>query len=329
MGRVHIWNTLRDEDGTAIPSADISVYLAGSTVPAVIYLNEIGGSSIGNAPHLRTNAEGYFEFWIGDDNELNGYNTTQKFKIGWDKIGIVAGYIDYIEAFPSVIAVDITSSNTTLNKSVSNALAKSWSDHISDSSHVVHGIEENDETSNDTLKNKLISNLQAKNWSIAQDTFNFNTGSTPTSAQAHGITKVNPLSTNTLRNKVISNNDIKILNDHLSEIYSDNPHGFELGDETSTDTTPNKLVSNALLKRIKGSSTSTYNVSINSNEWTLNGSVYEYICVHNLGQNYPMNSIFRTDTGIQIIPISVINIDVNTIKITVQETFSAVIRCSI
>lgn len=336
MGRVHIWNTLRDEDGTAIPSADISIYLAGSTIPATIYLNEIGGSSKGNAPHLRTNAEGYFEFWIGDDNELNGYNTTQKFKIGWDKIGIVSGYIDYIDVFPSVIAVDITSSTEIVNKSVSNALAKSWSDHVSDTSHIVHGIEENDATSNDTFKNKLISNSQAKAWSAMQDTFNFNTGSTPTSAQAHGITKVNPASSDTLKNKLVSNNDIKILNDHTSwnfktkfETSATNPHGFDLGDETSTDTTPNKLVSNALLKRIKGNSLMTYNITITSSEWTLNGSIYEYTCVHNLGQNYPMNSIFRTDTGIQVIPISVTNIDINTIKITVQEQFPAVIRCSI
>lgn len=329
MGRVHIWNTLRDEDGTAIPSADISIYLAGSTVPATIYLNEIGGSSKGNAPHLRTNAEGYFEFWIGDDNELNGYNTTQKFRIGWDKIGIVSGYIDYIDVFPSVIAVDITSSTEIVNKSVSNVLAKSWSDHVSDTSHIVHGIEENDPTSNDTFKNKLISNSQAKAWSTTQDIFNFNTGSTPTSAQAHGITKVNPASSDTLRNKLISNSDIKQLNDHLIETYIDNPHGFELGDETSSDTTPNKLVSNELLKRIKGTTAYTFNISILSSAWTLNGSVYEYTVTHNLGQNYPICQLYRTDTGIQIIPVSITNINTNSIKISVNEQFDSFIRCSI
>lgn len=336
MGRVHFWQFLRDEDGSAIPNADISIYLAGSTTPANIYENEVGGSSIGNAPHMRTNSEGFFEFWIGDDDEVDGYNSSQKFKIAWDKIGIVAGYIDFINVFPPIIPVNETSTSEVKDKCVSNLLAKIWTDHASDTTHIVHGIAEVNENDTNTVKNKLVSNAQAKAWSTANNTFNFYTGSTPTSADAHGIAKVNPVSTDVLRNKLVSNNDIKVLNDHVGwslkntfESWATNPHGLDLGDETSDDTTPNKLVSNALLKRIKGTNASTFSDSVNANEWTLSNGVYEYICTHNLGQNYPQVTLWRTDTGIVVIPISIENINTNSIKIKILEQFAAFIRCSI
>ena len=332
MGRVHVWNFLRDEDGSAIASADISIYLAGSTTPATVYLNEMGGTTIGNAPHLRSNTEGYFEFWIGDDSEINGYNTTQKFKIAWDKIGINTGYIDYVEAFPPVIPVDITDSGTTLNKSVSNFMGKTWSDHVSNLTHIAHGIDEVDPASNNTVTNKLVSNALAQAWSAATipDTFNFSTGSIPTSAQGHGITQLNPVSTDAIRNKLVCNLDIKQLNDHTSATYTTSPHGFAAADETSTDTTPNKLVSNKQLKDIKGTTTLTYTKQdIVVGDWTLNGSVYELTVTHNLGQNYPMIQLWRRDTGIQVIPVTVTNLTINSIKLTVTSAFTAAVRCSI
>ena len=166
--RVHFWQTLRDDSGGPVGGATISVYLAGTTTPATIYTDEIGGQIVNTAPQLKTNSAGFFEFWIGDDTELYGYDITQKFKIAWDKTGLVSSYIDYVAIvpapLPSSTTVDETGTSIVKDKLVSNYLAKTWTDHVNDVSHIIHGIAECDTTSTDSIKNKLVSNAQTKNW---------------------------------------------------------------------------------------------------------------------------------------------------------------------
>lgn len=166
--RVHFWQFLRDDAGAPVGGADISVYLAGTTTPAVIYTDEIGGQIRNAAPHLKTNSAGFFEFWVGDDTELYGYPITQKFKVSWDKAGIVSSSIDYVAIVPAPIpalsAVDETGTSTSKTKMVSDLLAKTWTDHTSNNTHIVHGISEVDPTSSEATKNKLVSNAQAKAW---------------------------------------------------------------------------------------------------------------------------------------------------------------------
>lgn len=101
MARIHFWSYLLNEEGQPLQGADVTVNLAGTDVPADIYLQEAGGSSTDIAPQLQTNSEGYFEFWIGDVNEIAGYATPQKFKLVWEKLGVSTGQIDFIDILPN------------------------------------------------------------------------------------------------------------------------------------------------------------------------------------------------------------------------------------
>jgi hypothetical protein len=101
MARIHFWSYLLNEEGQPLQNADVTVYLAGTVVPADIYLQEAGGTYTDVEPQLTTNSEGYFEFWIGDVEEVAGYATPQKFKLVWEKIGVATGLIDFIDILPN------------------------------------------------------------------------------------------------------------------------------------------------------------------------------------------------------------------------------------
>jgi hypothetical protein len=101
MARIHFWSYLLNEEGQPLQNAEVTVFLAGTVVPADIYLQEAGGTFTDVEPQLVTNSEGYFEFWIGDVNEVAGYATPQKFKLSWEKIGVATGIIDFIDILPN------------------------------------------------------------------------------------------------------------------------------------------------------------------------------------------------------------------------------------
>ncbi len=164
MARVKWYGYLLNEQGQVIPSANISVFLAGSNTPANIYTNESGSNIIQIPPQLTTNADGYYEFWIGDTSEDYGYSSFQKFKITWEKEGIVNGYNDFISILPLALPVNVESTDTVRDKSISNNLARLWEEHRTDESFYVHGIEPVDKNSTNADKNKLISNLDANEW---------------------------------------------------------------------------------------------------------------------------------------------------------------------
>jgi len=108
--RVHYWSFLLNEEGQPIENAEIWIYLAGSNSKAAdLYSSEDGvynttpyqltfnSKENGTTSEIiKTDANGYFEFWIGDASEPNGYTTAQKFKIKWYKSGITEGEIDNI-----------------------------------------------------------------------------------------------------------------------------------------------------------------------------------------------------------------------------------------
>ncbi|HRR48403.1 MAG TPA: hypothetical protein P5293_00285 [Bacteroidales bacterium] len=128
MARTHFWHFLQNEEGQPINEAEISVYLANSSTPAYVYLAESGGTATNVTPQVTTRSDGYFEFWIADALEEYGY-TGQKFKIAWSKPGVIDdGYVDYVEISLSVAEVDEYDTDVTKNKTVSNALAKSWNE---------------------------------------------------------------------------------------------------------------------------------------------------------------------------------------------------------
>ena len=107
--KIHYWSFLLNEEGQPIENAEVWVYLAGTTVAADLYASESGSYSSPGEPYqltfnsyeeglqnIVTDANGYFEFWIGDASVPNGYTTEQKFKLKWYKAGITEGMIDNI-----------------------------------------------------------------------------------------------------------------------------------------------------------------------------------------------------------------------------------------
>lgn len=130
MSKYHYWQFLVNQEGQPIQGADISLYLAGTNTPAFVYENEFGSSGTDNPPQVSTNKAGYFEFWLGDDQESNGYPIGQKFKLQWNKEDIASGSIDWIDIYPGFEPVDTDNTSTIKNKLVSNYLANGWEEHI-------------------------------------------------------------------------------------------------------------------------------------------------------------------------------------------------------
>lgn len=118
--RSHYWQYLMNEEGQPVAGASIYIQLAGNTViPVKIYTAETGGVANSTAPQLTTDINGFFEFWIADASETDGYLGSQKFLIRWSKPGTIDdGYIDYVDILPpnTGIFVEIISpSSATLS----------------------------------------------------------------------------------------------------------------------------------------------------------------------------------------------------------------------
>jgi len=169
MARYHYWQYIVDEQGSPLDSVEIRFYLSDQpTVEASIFLNPTTGAvTTTSGKDLQTNADGFFEFWVGDEWEIEGgYVFDQKFRLEWYKAGIVAGAIDPVDIFPPLAAVDETITGQAVgerakkNKLISNALAYKWNNHIdllipSAAPHDLHPVEV---CSTDNQYNKVVSN---------------------------------------------------------------------------------------------------------------------------------------------------------------------------
>jgi len=131
MARYHYWQFIVNQEGQPINNVKINLYLAGTNTPAHVYSSEFGGSATNELPQTYTNQAGYFEFWLGDHEEADGYPIGQKFKLNWERENITSGSIDWIDVFPGFAPVDETDDeDSTKNKLVSNTLAYGWQQHI-------------------------------------------------------------------------------------------------------------------------------------------------------------------------------------------------------
>ena len=134
MARGHFWQYIVNEEGQSIDAATVNVYLSGSSTPAYVYTTEAGGSATNTLPQATTDDEGYFEFWIGDPNESNGYVSTQKYSVTWEKPGTLSsGTISNIECYApprETYEVDQTDTDTVKNKTVSNNQARLWTENL-------------------------------------------------------------------------------------------------------------------------------------------------------------------------------------------------------
>jgi len=169
MSRYHYWQFLINQEGQPINNAEVSVYLAGTNTPVTVYVSEFGGDIVDEVPQTITNRAGYFEFWLGDDQESNGYPIGQKFKIRWNREGIASGSIDWVDIYPGFEPVNEENSDSTIkNKLISNALAYKWDSHASHTvvshGYPIHGFTPVVLDESDNLFNKIINNEMGNRW---------------------------------------------------------------------------------------------------------------------------------------------------------------------
>lgn len=165
MARIKYWQYILDEEGRPVENATIKFYLTNSETPADIFLHPTAGTPTDtDSYNLKTNGDGYFQFFIGDEWETNGgYVASQKFKLVWSKAGIATGTINNIDILPQIFQVDETD-NTSLekdikNKLISNELAYKWTNHVESLyGSFPHDINPVDISDTNTDKNKLVSN---------------------------------------------------------------------------------------------------------------------------------------------------------------------------
>lgn len=132
--RIHIWHYIIKEDGEPMENADIRLYLSGTTTEANIYLtkNSANYTTCRNAD-LKTNNDGYVEFWLAGDWESGGHAFTQLFKLEWYKAGTAPGYIEDYNPWPNTLIWRDTNSSADRdyrNKFVSDQLANKWLTHV-------------------------------------------------------------------------------------------------------------------------------------------------------------------------------------------------------
>jgi len=115
MARQHFWYYITNEEGQPVEGAEISLYAAGTTTPMYVYLQETGGSATNTLPQVTSDSEGFFEFWIADSSEVNGYVSGSKFTMVWSKPGeIDDGVVEYIDfTTPRVLSISTQSISTT------------------------------------------------------------------------------------------------------------------------------------------------------------------------------------------------------------------------
>jgi hypothetical protein len=166
MARIHYWQYIVDEEGRPLENVDIRWYLSDDpTTEAEIFTHPtLGGITTTSTANMQTDGNGFVEFWVGDVFEtLGGYEANQKFKLSWQRAGILLGEIDEIDVLPPIFTVDETDNSSNernvKNKLVSNRLAYKWDTHVDSLAGAKpHGFEPVDTTKDDDVYNKLVSN---------------------------------------------------------------------------------------------------------------------------------------------------------------------------
>lgn len=167
MARLHYWQYIVDNEGRPLKDVTIRFYLADQLYQeAEIYTHpSLGAATTTSSADIKTDSNGFFEFWVGDEFEtLGGYEATQKFQLTWQKAGIMLGTLDNIDIYPTVFQVDQTDNSSSTkdekNKLVSNQLAYNWENHRTQNvpTSQPHDMQPVDRTDTNTTKNKLVSN---------------------------------------------------------------------------------------------------------------------------------------------------------------------------
>lgn len=169
MARIHYWQYLVDRQGRPLKDAQVRVYLAGTSIEADIYLNATFGlSTKSSSEDLKTDKFGFYQFWIGDEFEIEGgYDVDQQFKIVWqNNVDLIQEEIDNIYIFAPVRKVNLKDdikgdpSNKDLDRVISNSLGYKWDTHVDSivPSASPHDLEPIEFFDLDSRTNKVISN---------------------------------------------------------------------------------------------------------------------------------------------------------------------------
>jgi len=175
MSLKHFWYTLLDNEGEAVPNADVYVYEAGTSTEISIY----NQSSISITQPIITDSEGIFEFYVKDQYESsNNYGPGQRMKLSWSaSASSVIGEIDNAEIFDKVYRFEDFNAGDTQpidysykNKLVSNQSAYNWTTHTNTLAETenLHNIlpvdiyDPSNSTYNKSVSNDLINDL----WSL-------------------------------------------------------------------------------------------------------------------------------------------------------------------
>lgn len=327
--RYHFWQFLINQEGQPINDAEISIYLAGTTTPARIYTGEITSNVVNVAPQVLTNANGYFEFWIGDEEESLGYTRGTKFKIAWNRAGIASGIVDNVDVFQTMEGVNESDPDSVYkNKLISNALAYKFNSHsehnVLDDGFPIHGLMMVDTTSNDNVYNRVISNRLGYQWESHKNYIFESLSPSELENSAHDLQPVNVMSNDGIYNKLISNangyewenHKIYTFTSESESLSGTGAHGLEPVNFQTIEEDHGvykRIVSNKIIYDIYNS-TLTYSIT---GGWTdEGGGVYSYNIIHNMNCDFPSVTCWNINTRKIYTPLEVESIDENTLKIT-------------
>lgn len=139
MARIDHWQYLVDSQGRPLQNTQVRVYLAGTSTEANIYLDgAVGVLTTSSSEDLKTDENGFFQFWVGDEWETNGgYSATQQFRIVWQNdIDGIEEEIDDLFLYAPVLPIDVSDdikgipSNKDKNKVISNRQGYKWDGHV-------------------------------------------------------------------------------------------------------------------------------------------------------------------------------------------------------
>lgn len=363
MARRHYWQFLVTDEGNPIENAEISIYIAGTEDPAYVYTDEIGSTGTRLPAQVATSRKGFYEFWIADRQDPNGYFLNTKFKIAWAAPGVQSGYIDYIDVFStSVTEVDESDINQDKTKAVSNLLAKGWEDHkdsilYQNSVTDIHGIAAVDESQDDELDSantsldKLVSNILANNWEVHANTNYVSVDDSwgytiaggpiiPATENPHGIMFVDTSDTDTEKNRLVSNELARQWHLHRTSVASGSSDHiqFSLLDGSRSYTAGVGYSNSSIIDTIGNDdfitksyiTGSKFTTTINPGDWADNGDgTYSYILTHNIDVAYPLITVWNLGaTHIVTIPENIKYIDTNSLEIVYTSTATLFVRIS-
>ncbi|KFZ26059.1 MAG: hypothetical protein KQ78_01721 [Candidatus Izimaplasma bacterium HR2] len=363
MARRHYWQFLVTDEGNPIENAEISIYIAGTEDPVYVYADEIGSTGTSSPAQTNTSRKGFYEFWIADNQDPNGYSLNTKFKIAWAAPGVQTGYIDYIDVFSTSVAeVDETDINEDKTKVVSNLLAKGWEVHkdsilYQNSITDIHGMTAVDESQDDeldsanTLLNKLVSNILANNWEVHANTnyvsvddswgYTIAGGSIiPATENPHGIMFVDTSDIDTERNRLVSNELANQWHLHRTDTTSGSADHtqFPLLDGSRSYTAGVGYSNSSIIDTIDDDdfitksyiTGSKYTTTIGTGDWTDNGDgTYSYILTHNIDVAYPLITVWNLDVVHNVtVPEQIKYLDTNSLEIVYVTESTLFVRIS-